>query len=169
MASVNALVWGSFAWKARASPLAAVKPATAEKKMFSERLHSHCAKSKVFTNICDLDTSWSPSILRYSMYIFTSKLSTLLGWVIAASNCARSLVLWFEHSGMTEIVTHAWDTRGGLLRPRKGKPLKRLTFIPDISTALMRPKRSKQYCLQLYRYRNRCRCRCRLCLYHINR
>ena len=28
------------------------------------------------------------------------------------SNCARSLVLWFEHSGMTEMLPYAWDTRG---------------------------------------------------------
>ena len=29
--------------------------------------------------------------------------------------CARSLVLWFEHCGMTELLPHAWDTRGGLI------------------------------------------------------
>ena len=26
---------------------------------------------------------------------------------------SRSLVLWFEHSGMIEMLQHAWDTRGG--------------------------------------------------------
>ena len=41
-----------------------------------------------------------------------------MGWVNAASNCARSLVLWFEHSGMNEMSPHAWDTRGGF----KGSP-----------------------------------------------
>ena len=38
--------------------------------------------------------------------------------VIAASNCARSLVLWFELSGMAEMLPHAWDTRGAI----KGLP-----------------------------------------------
>ena len=52
-------------------------------------------------------------IFRYSF--FASKLSTVPGWVIADSNCARSLVLWFEHCGMTELLPHAWDTRGGLI------------------------------------------------------
>ena len=47
---------------------------------------------------------------------------------------------------MTELLPHVWDTRGGL----KG------LIIPsshaDISTALMRPRRSKQHCLQLVIY-----------------
>ena len=34
------------------------------------------------------------------------------------SNCARSLVLWFKHCGMTEMLPHAWDTQGGF----KGSP-----------------------------------------------
>ena len=54
-----------------------------------------------------------------------------------------SLVLWFEHSGMTEMLPHAWDTRSGFLS---------FTFIPDISTALKRPRRPKQYWLQLVIY-----------------
>ena len=36
-----------------------------------------------------------------------------------------------------------WDIWGGFIS---------LTSIPDISTALMRPRRPKQYCLQLYIY-----------------
>ena len=36
-----------------------------------------------------------------------------------------------------------WDIWGGFIS---------LTFIPDISTALMRPRRPKQYCLQLVIY-----------------
>ena len=40
-------------------------------------------------------------------------------------------------------VPHVWDIWGGFVR---------LTSIPDISTALMRPRRPKQYCLQLYIY-----------------
>ena len=36
-----------------------------------------------------------------------------------------------------------WDTWGGFIS---------LTSIPDISTALMRPRRPKQYCLQLVIY-----------------
>ena len=28
--------------------------------------------------------------------------------------CARSLVLWFEHCGMIELLPHAWDTQGGI-------------------------------------------------------
>ena len=38
------------------------------------------------------------------------------------------------------MLSHVWDTRGGFLSS---------TSIPDISTALMRPRRPKQYCLQL--------------------
>ena len=41
-----------------------------------------------------------------------------MGCVIADSNYACSLVLWFEHCGMTDMLPHAWDTRGGL----KGLP-----------------------------------------------
>ena len=37
-------------------------------------------------------------------------------------------------------VPHVWDIWGGFIS---------LTSIPDISTALMRPSRPKQYCLQL--------------------
>ena len=48
---------------------------------------------------------------------------------IADSNCARSLVLWFEHCGMTEMLPHAWlsakrneiVTSFGLLVTRKWK------------------------------------------------
>ena len=40
-------------------------------------------------------------------------------------------------------VPHVWDIWGGFLS---------LTSILDISTALMRPRRPKQYCLQLYIY-----------------
>ena len=40
-------------------------------------------------------------------------------------------------------VRHVWDIWGGFIS---------LTSIPDISTALMRPRRPKQYCLQLYIY-----------------
>jgi len=25
----------------------------------------------------------------------------------------KYIVLWFEHSGMSEMLPHAWDTRGG--------------------------------------------------------
>ena len=39
-------------------------------------------------------------------------------------NCARSLVLWFEHYGIIEMLPHAWDARGGFLS---------FTFIPDIT------------------------------------
>ena len=46
---------------------------------------------------------------------------------------------------MTEMLPYAWDTRGGLLS---------ITFIPDISTTLTRPRRPKQYCLQLLVYKN---------------
>ena len=45
--------------------------------------------------------------------------------------------------GMAEMLPHVWDTRGGFLS---------FTSIADISTALMRPRRPKQYCLQLYIY-----------------
>ena len=38
------------------------------------------------------------------------------------------------------MLPHVWDTRGGFLS---------FTSITDISTALMRPRRPKQYCLQL--------------------
>ena len=31
----------------------------------------------------------------------------------------QRLALWFEHSGMTDMLPHAWDTRGGF----KGSPL----------------------------------------------
>ena len=41
------------------------------------------------------------------------------------------------------MLPHVWDTRGGFLS---------FTSITDISTALMRPRRPKQYCLQLYIY-----------------
>ena len=44
---------------------------------------------------------------------------------------------------MAEMLPHVWDTRGGFLS---------FTSITDISTALMRPRRPKQYCLQLYIY-----------------
>ena len=44
---------------------------------------------------------------------------------------------------MAEMLPHVWDTRGGFLS---------FTSIADISTALMRPRRPKQYCLQLYIY-----------------
>ena len=40
-------------------------------------------------------------------------------------------------------VPHVWDIWGGFLS---------LTSILDISTALMRPRRPKQYCLQLVIY-----------------
>ena len=44
---------------------------------------------------------------------------------------------------MAEMLPHVWDTRGGFLS---------FTSIADISTALMRPRRPKQYCLQLVIY-----------------
>ena len=44
---------------------------------------------------------------------------------------------------MAEMLPHVWDTRGGFLS---------FTSIADISTALMRPRRPKQYCLQLVSY-----------------
>ena len=44
---------------------------------------------------------------------------------------------------MAEMLPHVWDTRGGFLS---------FTSIADISTALMKPRRPKQYCLQLVTY-----------------
>ena len=64
--------------------------------------------------------------------------------VIAASNCARSLassLVWALWHGLD--VPHVWDIWGGFIS---------LTPILDISTALMRPRRPKQYCLQLVIY-----------------
>ena len=47
--------------------------------------------------------------------------------------------LWYDR----DVATCMGDTRGGLFS---------FTFIPDISTALMRPGRLKPYCLQLVIY-----------------
>ena len=48
---------------------------------------------------------------------------------------------------MTEMLPREWDTRGAFLSS---------TFLPDISTALTRPRRPKQYCLRLviFQYRS---------------
>ena len=65
-------------------------------------------------------------------------------YIYGMSHCCSQLSTLT--SSLVWVLWHDWDvtTCVGHLRW-----LQVLTFIPDISTALMRPRRPKQYCLQL--------------------
>ena len=58
-----------------------------------------------------------------------------------------SSLVWALWHGLD--VPHVWDIWGGFIS---------LTSIPDISTALMRPRRPKQYCIYIYIYIYVCVC-----------